>query len=274
MQSNNSKNKLQNKQEIDFEDTNEYLNVIKENENRKEEYLDSNDKNKQLLSLRCISNVAKARIKLSNITPIDGFGVDQNITIIKIMEEDIEYVKRRFINSDEDKNLLQFISYLIPIYKELEKFLLDQGLNDLATRMYKKYMSLYIDRLPLLRDLKKIRKRRYKLKSWFEEIILRSFGFFFDYGLNLNKIISVTLILIILCGFIFWYYDCLIPIIEENKIVKLRHCVYYSIVTITSLGTEEFAPYGKIGKSLHFIEGIAGYIILGILVAHLSRRIK
>ena len=49
--------------------------------------------------------------------------------------------------------------------------------------------------------------------------------------------------------------------------------LYFSVVTFTTLGYGDFGPVSWLGKALVVIEVMLGYVMLGLLVGIISRRV-
>ena len=54
---------------------------------------------------------------------------------------------------------------------------------------------------------------------------------------------------------------------------SLERSVYFSVVTITTLGFGDLTPYTSYGRFLVAVEVIAGYMLLGLLVSVLATKL-
>ena len=55
--------------------------------------------------------------------------------------------------------------------------------------------------------------------------------------------------------------------IETNN---LGDCLYFSIITMTTVGYGDFHPYNPLGRVIASVEALSGYVILGVLIASLA----
>jgi len=249
-----------------------------------EQAKDSYKYEKPVLAIHCITKIAMNRIKQTSIIAPDEWGHDSIGTIIYLMERELEEIEKiviennkygnKNVNNDDlnENTKLAIVNCRIAAYKEMEKFLNANGYDKESVEIYKKYMVYYLKRLKLLR-----RNYRFvgKIKSYIQEVVLHLLDWIFDYGLNFNRIIYVSIGVVLFSAiFLFYFPGGLEPAQQPEKNLYFKHYLYFSIITFTSLGTEEYYPRGAAAKLIQCFESIAGYIILGIFIANISLRIR
>ncbi|RLD54311.1 MAG: hypothetical protein DRJ05_14905, partial [Bacteroidetes bacterium] len=55
----------------------------------------------------------------------------------------------------------------------------------------------------------------------------------------------------------------------ESKDVNFQHYIYYTFVTISTLGYGDITPQGDIGKSLAILISVSGQLYIAIIIAML-----
>ena len=262
------------------EDNYDYKEAIDAYIKAGEEYLKT--PSKKILVLRCEADRVKNEVKLNRLGPLREFGADPYPVIIKMMIHRINSIEGKIVPKlKKDENYHPFLLFLMSLFRELETFFQSEGLTEQANKMYLFYMQKYVERLKYLR--KNLRKGK---SNWYIFIypfhllwtsikigIIRFFGIFFDYGLNPIKLTLVSASIFLIWGFLFYKFD-LVVTSSEHHTVNIWNNIYFSLVSLTSLGTEEFIPFNALGKILHCMEAIIGLILLGILVSFFARRIR
>ncbi|MBD3340610.1 MAG: hypothetical protein GF353_15995, partial [Candidatus Lokiarchaeota archaeon] len=185
--------------------------------------------------------------------------------------------------------------YIITLFKQFENFLYTKGFTDEAIEIY---YEINCERTKIV-WYELFRNIKIPFELGFKELFIspkntfRSIYYFivyllkliwryllqwgFGYGVKIWKLILATFIIILIWSLLFWIFD-LVEIKERqeelNIICRFGHCFYYSIVSITSLGSEVHVPRGFWGKFLQSSEAILGYTFLAAIVAFLTRKIK
>jgi hypothetical protein len=91
-----------------------------------------------------------------------------------------------------------------------------------------------------------------------------------DYGRNFARFFSWCAVIVLGFAFLYW----LIPhAMKGTESLSFLNRVYFSIVVFTTLGFGDFLPVSIIGKILVVAEVSIGYLMLGLLVGILSRRV-
>jgi len=85
--------------------------------------------------------------------------------------------------------------------------------------------------------------------------------------------ISAAICVYLLIGFLWAMLFTLVFVLDPQSFAiegaTLSHFIYYSYVTLTTLGYGDIAPLSPVGKSLAYVEAIIGQIYLTVLVARL-----
>lgn len=88
-----------------------------------------------------------------------------------------------------------------------------------------------------------------------------------DYGRSLGRWSLWVLGTILVFGSLFW----VIPGATNAK--SLGDAVYFAVVTFTTLGYGDILPVSALGKGLAILEVVIGYLMGGLLVAILTRKV-
>ncbi len=117
----------------------------------------------------------------------------------------------------------------------------------------------------------------YKKGRWWQRILKRLFIWPFwlisDYGLRTWRIIVTFFGLAIAFGVVYWLCpSCVIVMGEVGDIRGFWHALYFSVVTMTTLGFGDIAanPDSWAGQTLLMLQVILGYALLGALVTRFA----
>ena len=94
-----------------------------------------------------------------------------------------------------------------------------------------------------------------------------------DYGLSTGRIIATFFGLAFLFALIYWLCPRFVMVYDEvGNIHGLWHAIYFSVVTMTTLGFGDIAanPDSWLGQSLLMVQVILGYVLLGALVTRIA----
>ena len=94
-----------------------------------------------------------------------------------------------------------------------------------------------------------------------------------DYGRSLKRFFFWWAIVIIVFGLIYALVPNLIYNLNQHNHNSLANGIYFSVVTFTTLGYGDMYPISIFGKIFVITEVIIGYIMSGLLIAILARRI-
>lgn len=290
-----------------------YEKVQKLYEDAKKEFLSNPDD--QIYALRCVANIAMnkvraKRLKGTNIDLKNEVFKESYRSILNQLKNELNDVKMKIIRIPSEgffKNyneLEQYdridvakfdyavINYMISLYKELETFFYNEGLATESTEMYKQLQREIIEKYRYDRIMPgetEWAKLGFQAKQYFQVL----WGFIFGFGVSAKHLITVTLIVAVVCGFLYSGFglvgfedkfiissedsssvDNIIRTLNLSSFSNFGHGLYYSVVSITNLGSETHFPKGFWGKVIQCFEAIVGYVILGVLVAFFTRKIK
>jgi uncharacterized protein YjbI with pentapeptide repeats len=88
-----------------------------------------------------------------------------------------------------------------------------------------------------------------------------------DYGRSFARFLSVCLLAVTIFALL---YAFLPGAISDRSLIR---SFYFSVVVFTSLGANDIYPISDLGRAIVAIEIAIGYLMLGLLIAILSRRI-
>jgi len=136
--------------------------------------------------------------------------------------------------------------------------------------------NLRID--PATKQLLEYNIRRKNWEDWYKEHCLLRwlvwlFWFISDYGLRTWRIIVTFFGLAITFAVVYWLCpSCVIVVGEVGDIRGFWHALYFSVVTMTTLGFGDIAanPDSWGGQTLLMFQVILGYVLLGALVTRFA----
>jgi tetratricopeptide (TPR) repeat protein len=159
-------------------------------------------------------------------------------------------------------------------FDKLIKALADNGLDDLAGKVYVEKMNLKVN------DLKVI-----NLKSGVSKLIYQAWGKTSDYGENWPKWMLYSLGAIMLFSLIYfpnpWGYGLIelnmnrgfkYPVME-NFIENIIMSTYFSVTVFSTLGFGDIAPANWLAELVVIIEVLLGYAFLAIFITLISRKL-
>lgn len=166
------------------------------------------------------------------------------------------------------------IVYVMMIINEFEKFLLEKRLEDESLELYKFYMKHKIEKYRYYRNLVGV-SRKDKFFSFCTEWGFRIYGRLSDFGVGIDKILYSTSIITVLYAFIF----CIFNAIKANnpnlyKIANFWECLYFSFQNLTNVGSELYVANGTWGMILECTESFLGFVLLGMVIAFITKRIQ
>ena len=137
-------------------------------------------------------------------------------------------------------------------------------------------VSVRID--PATRQLLEYNSRRMNWDEWYKEHFLLRwpvwlFWLISDYGLRTWRIIVTFFGLATAFGVVYWLCpSCVIVMGDVGDIRGFWHALYFSVVTMTTLGFGDIAanPDSWVGQTLLMLQVILGYILLGALVTRFA----
>lgn len=255
-------------------------------------YLVELDIQQNVRAFDCAYQIALIEVELSTIKSVFEFGFSPNDTIIKELMfnfDKIEYLIKEKSNWEgKFKNKfkeLRIKEKQLQVLRIFEQQLREKGLDEIATVISirsaeleivvsnLKTKALFLFGRHKIISILLMKTSEYLLK------LMRLLG----YGLNLGKIALVFIFSLIFFSITYYIIPIVIPGFDKLGVVyqgnpkttaNFLECIYFSMMILTGIGTEEYWPVGWLTKLFVSIEGILGYIILSLLVAHFVRRIK
>lgn len=205
--------------------------------------------------------------------------------------------EKRFINDIKNSQLsrLQKCQCKIQFYLELKSFF-EQKLNREKVTEIRKTLA----RLNIIEDWHKAfnmepglndKKESFPIKALLKtkallinvcNFFINIFRVFFDslYYLSCGlffkplNVFSLSLLAILFFSAIYKWGNLIEKNCDPSAPVNLYHCIYYSVITFTTLGYGDYLPKEGWGQAVATCEVILGYLMLGILVSILSKKIS
>jgi len=108
--------------------------------------------------------------------------------------------------------------------------------------------------------------------KWAIRQLARLFWWTSDYGRSAGRIAAVFAVLSVLFAVAYRFLPTLVVCSDGKPIAGFWHAVYFSVVTMTTLGFGDIhASRGSaLGQSLLMVQVILGYVLLGALVSRLA----
>ena len=104
-------------------------------------------------------------------------------------------------------------------------------------------------------------------------IFVRPFWFISDYGRSTLRILITFPLLALAYAIVYFYYPgCVYIYGDESQFASFLHAVYFSVVTMTTLGFGDIAanPKSTLGLLLLMSQVILGYFLLGALITRFA----
>jgi len=181
-------------------------------------------------------------------------------------------IKRRL--KEKPQHRIELLGYLEYGYAQLETLFRSLKMQRLSDKMYIRFHKIHTRRLFYqIITLKKngLRKKsRFNLTWRFLANIL--FGLI-GYGARIWLLIVNLCIIILSTGLLYWHYG-LAGFSKGSSEPTFIESLYFSVVTLTTLGFGDIEPRCTTGMVVVCIEVIAGYFGLGVLVASIGRKIR
>lgn len=149
----------------------------------------------------------------------------------------------------------------------------DPNISDHNLEGYKKFKKIYqvqgdddIAKHYFIRENEIIRKHLKGLR-----FVAKSISYYYwEYGSKPHRIIYLSLAIILLAGFIFWWNADLISWnLQGTEKFDFLDSIYFSTITFTTLGYGDFSPTGWL-RIITSIEAFSGVINMGFIIAGYS----
>lgn len=193
----------------------------------------------------------------------------------------IRFFNRIFKRKDWSNFNTKFsvINYVTAILKEMETMLYNKGLEDESIECYVKYMQHRIDCIRYSQQL----EREPFWNKWilcFHENFLRLFGALSRFGVGARRLFLSASLTTIIFGLIFAITKTVVlniwskEFVLKNIFAGCRACFYFSFVNLINVGSEVYVPYGFCGRLFECIESVLGFVLLGMVIAIITRKIR
>jgi len=131
---------------------------------------------------------------------------------------------------------------------------------------------------PGTKELLKYNIRRMNWEEWYKEHswlkwLVKPFWCISDYGLRTWRIIATFFGLAFVFALLYWLWPNTVMVNGHvGDIRGLWHAMYFSVVTMTTLGFGDIAanPDSRVGQMLLMLQVILGYVLLGALVTRFA----
>lgn len=232
----------------------------------------------KVLVLKCVANITICRIRASSFVTLKSTQNDEirEDSATECLEEMLIEIERLYKNHfQKDNEKLAFHKFAIAIYRELESFLLNQGLKDDANSMYIEYKKLDRERMRFFRKYAWWKSLSFKIGSIWKETLNYLDYIFLGYGVRARNLFWLTFGVWLFCGLLYRFGEMVLYNNRSEPVRNICECLYFSTVTLTSIGSEVLVPNAANGgRFVESIEGISGLFIFGMLVSFFSRRIR
>jgi len=181
----------------------------------------------------------------------------ENLKIGKKLKQEIEAFR-----AQKNKDVIRakdLFEQSEEIYRDLRKHAEQEGIFTLAGTFIQKELTMRRMQLPLF-SVKRIASKVIDL--------------FCGYGEAPLRIVGISIFLIICCAFLYGFtglsYQGQVQVFSNEVSLKdnfylLMSCLYYSVVTFTTLGYGDFAPIG-ISRAIAAIEAFTGSFTIALFV--------
>jgi len=192
------------------------------------------------------------------------------------------------------------IIYITAILKEMELFFYREGYEEEADEIYKRYMRHKVYSLRYRRKNPKSEsfcRLIDKTTFFIRNIFLNIYWLFANFGVGVCRMIIWTLLIATVFSFCFYFTGTVkfnnlsdvlilnanspigpvngtIKILDSTRVPTWLGCFYFSFSTLINLGSEIYIPYGFWGKFFELSESILGYILFGMVIALITRKLK
>jgi hypothetical protein len=209
------------------------------------------------------ADLRDANIHCANLTNTNLLGVKwkgakiENIYTGKQIKQ--ERMAREADKLGEIEIALDYYEQSEEIYRDLRKAADREGLFAMAGHFMRKELIM----------------RRYQMPKWSStRMISKSIDLFCGYGEAPLRVIGFSMVLILFCALCYFFtglsYNNQIHQFNfsnhfEQNINLLLNCIYYSVVTFTTLGYGDFIPIGY-SKAVAAIEAFTGSFTIALFV--------
>jgi hypothetical protein len=204
------------------------------------------------------ANLNCAKINNANLLGIKWKNCKiENINFGKKLQQEI--TAKNFIRNNNHKHALDNFEQAEEIYRDLRKHAEQEGIFSLSGELIQRELTMRRMQMP-----------RYSLRRLTSKIV----DLFCGYGEAPIRIVGISVLLIIVCASLYTFtglnfegeilsYDATKSLTENFSL--FLSCLYYSVVTFTTLGYGDFTPVG-ISRAIAAIEAFTGSFTIALFV--------
>ncbi|WP_448569953.1 ion channel [Thalassotalea ganghwensis] len=181
----------------------------------------------------------------------------ENIKLGKKLKQEVD--ARTAFKQGHSQKALDYLEQAEEVYRDLRKHSEQEGLFALSGQLIQRELTVRRKQMP-----------RYSFRRLGSKII----DLFCGYGEAPLRIVGISLMFIFLCALLYAYtglnyqgkvlsYDAAASLTENFSL--FLSCLYYSVVTFTTLGYGDFTPVG-ISRAIAAIEAFTGSFTIALFV--------
>ena len=204
------------------------------------------------------SNVHCANLVGTNLLGIKWNGAKiENISIGKRIKQ--EKLALEAVNVGEKEIAIDYFEQAEEIYRDLRKAAEREGLFTMSGECIRKELTM----------------RRYQMPKYsFKRFVSKTIDIFCGYGEAPMRVIGFSMGLILVCAILYLFtglsYDSHVHVFNRENdfttnLFLFFNCIYYSVVTFTTLGYGDFTPIG-FSKAIAAIEAFTGSFTIALFV--------
>ena len=209
------------------------------------------------------ADLREAHLNYANLTNVNLLGVKwagskiENISIGKRIKQEI--LAKKFSRNKNKQQANDYFQQSEEIYRDLRKHAEQEGIFTLSGKFIQKELTMRRLQLP-----------RFSAKRVSSKIV----ELFSGYGESPLRIIGISMLFILLCAGIYTFtgvsIDGQFHIYDNqaslyNNFLLFISCLYYSVVTFTTLGYGDITPMG-VSRAIAAIEAFTGSFTIALFV--------
>ncbi|MCW7755239.1 ion channel [Desulfobotulus sp. H1] len=197
---------------------------------------------------------------------------------------DCEFIDCQFINTNTNKSQFER-TFIDPAYFS-KNFDLKADTNIAADLYHSLYKNLSNERQP---DRAKeslymmyraenahlnsqLDRKRIKLHTFLRKKMVHTFDFLTSgYGLKLHRVLITYVIIVLIFSGINYYFR--VELFGDGVICSFLDSVYFTLVTLTTLGYGDISPTTQLGKLVVAVEVTLGIVVISLFLKSISSRV-
>jgi hypothetical protein len=209
------------------------------------------------------ANVTDAKLNHANLTDCNLLGVKwqqakiESIVLGKRLQQ--ERKAKQALKSGQKTKAHDYFEQAEEIYRDIRKHAETEGIFALSGKLIQHELTMRRYQLP-----------KYSGRRLFSKVI----DLFCGYGENPLRIVGISILMITLCAVLYSitglnYHDTMYVMSSSKSAAEnlsiFMSCLYYSVVTFTTLGYGDFTPIG-ISRAIAAIEAFTGSFTIALFV--------